>query len=57
MRRKVLDALIAGKDISSAGLPASTQKYVTEELDVLGLVSSKTLSSMATDLARKAELI
>jgi hypothetical protein len=33
MRRKILDALLAGGDIKRMNMPASTLKYATEELE------------------------
>jgi hypothetical protein len=57
VRRKILDALIAGRNISSASLPTSTEHYVTEDLEVLGLLAGKALSPMAEDLLRKAAIL
>jgi len=54
LRRKVLDELIAGHDPSAARLPLTTLYYVTQELEVLGLMESNALSSLAEDLLRKA---
>jgi len=56
-RRKILDALIAGNDVASAGLPASTEHYVTEDLEVLEVLASKKLSPLAERLLRKAGIL
>jgi len=58
VRRKILDALIAGREHThfGAGLPASTFKYAKEELDALGLVDLG-LTPLAEDLLRKAGIL
>lgn len=57
MRRRVLDTLIAGRDISAAQLPSSTEHYATEDLAVLGLLDGKALSQLAVDHLQKAGLM
>jgi len=54
-RRRVLDALIAGRDIGEANLPASTRDYATKDLEALGLLAGTSLSPLARDLLRTAE--
>lgn len=39
-RRKILNCLISGRELSTAELPASTQTYVLEDLEVVGLFVS-----------------
>ena len=39
-RRKILNCLISGRKLSTAELPASTQTYVLEDLEVVGLFVS-----------------
>ena len=38
-------------------LPASTEHYVTEELELLELLVGKALSALAEDLLRKAGIL
>jgi len=58
MRRKVLDVLIADGDVSDAHLPASTEQYVTEDLEVLGLLlPAKGLSFRAEELLHAAGVL
>jgi hypothetical protein len=57
MRRRVLDTLIAGKDMGAAHLPGSTLNYIAEDLRALELVDGKGLSILAEDLLQKAGII
>lgn len=57
IRRKILDTLIAGKEIDSLGLPASTLSYAREDLGTQDLVSNGKLSPSALELLEQAGIL
>ncbi len=57
MRRKVLDALIAGKDPRQLDLPGSTVHYALEDLELQGLVKKDDLSDWVYELLERAEVL
>lgn len=56
-RRKILDALIAGKNAAVAMLPPSTLSYAIEDLETQGLLQVGQLSQLAKDLLRQAGVL
>ena len=60
-RRKVLDCLVSGQDVSQARLPASTLTYVIEDLELVGLFVSlpykRALSGLAKQLLGTAGVL
>ena len=57
-RRKLLDELILGKDVSMAlGIPHSTKALVAEDLEALGLVQDGMLSDHAAEYLTTAGIL
>jgi hypothetical protein len=62
VRRKVLDAFIAGTPLTRLGIPESTLQYAKEELEAVGILARGTLgtfklSPLCINLAGKAGLL
>ncbi len=57
MRRRVLDALIAGQHPTAAKLPDSTLHYTCEDLESVDLLSNGALSPLAIGLLQEAGVI
>jgi hypothetical protein len=53
IRRRVLDAFRLGQSIPGS-IPASTQSYVRQDLELVGLVTKSTLSPKASNLLKKS---